>query len=115
MIKTFTFVKRRPHLTGEQFFERWVRHTREWDLRDHPDCTLNRLTLLGDNAAGYDALAETHWPSRAALDEAVAFYGTRDGQAHWNDLSEFMDIDASPTAIIEREAEVSAEPGDPMR
>lgn len=115
MIKTFTFVRRRPHLDRDAFFERWVRHTRDWDLRDHPDCTLNRLTLLGDNDASYDALAETHWPDQAALDAAIAFYGTPDGQAHWRDLADFMDIDASPTATIVREAEVAAEPaGDRM-
>ena len=110
-IRTFTLVRKRPHLSTDEFFDRWTAHTREWDLRDHPECTLNRLTLLGDNASGYDAIAETHWPDQHALDAAIAFYATPEGLAHWRDLSGFMDIDASPTATIMREAEVSAARG----
>lgn len=110
-VRTFTLVRKRPHLSADEFFERWTKHTRDWDLRDHPDCTLNRLMLLNGDVAGYDAIAETHWPDQAALDAAIAFYATAGGQAHWRDLCEFMDIDGSPTATIAREADVSAAHG----
>ena len=111
MIRTFTFVRRRPHLDRAQFFERWTQHTRDWDLRDHPDCLLNRLALLADDATGFDAVAENHWPDQAALDAAIAFYATPQGAAHWADLNDFMDIDASPTATIVRDVRVSIENG----
>lgn len=106
MIKSFTFVKRQPGLTREEFFTRWCQHTSDWDLKDHPDCTLNRLTLTSADGP-YDGVAETHWPNEAALAEAVAFYGTEPGKRHWADLQSFMDIDNSPTVTIEHEAEVS--------
>lgn len=111
MLKTFTFVRRRPHLSREAFFDRWTRHTQEWDLRDHPKCTLNRLILLENSDTGFDAVAETHWPDEAALDEAIAFYGTEEGRLHWADLGSFMDIENSPTARFAQEAEVSVQKG----
>jgi hypothetical protein len=107
MIKSFTFVKRRANLTRDQFFKRWCEHTREWDLRDHADCTLNRLILITEDASPFDGLAETHWPSQNALNAAIAFYGTEEGKKHWADLQSFMDIDNSPTVSAEFEAEVS--------
>ena len=110
MIKSFTFVKRRAGLTRAEFFERWCAHTQDWDLKDHPDCTLNRLTLTSEGGP-YDGVAETHWPNEAALAEAVAFYGTDPGKQHWADLQSFMDIDNSPTVTIEHEAEVSIAKG----
>lgn len=110
MIKSFTFVRRRPGLTRREFFQRWCEHTRAWDLKDHPDCTLNRLTLTSEGGP-YDGVAETHWPNEAALAEAVAFYGTEPGKRHWADLQSFMDIDNSPTVTIEAEADVSAANG----
>jgi hypothetical protein len=106
MIKSFTFVKRRAGLTREEFFTRWCDHTRTWDLKDHPDCALNRLVLTSEGGP-YDGLAETHWPNAEALAEAVAFYGTEPGKRHWADLQSFMDIDNSPTVTVESEAEVS--------
>jgi hypothetical protein len=111
MIKTFTFVKRRPALTREAFFVRWCEHTRDWDLKDHPECSLNRLVLVTDSASPYDGIAETHWPDAAALAGAIAFYATASGQSHWADLQSFMDIDNSPTVTVEHEAEVSTESG----
>jgi hypothetical protein len=110
VIKTFTLVRKKPGLTDQQFFERWTTHTRNWDLRDHPDILLNRLALLKDNPQ-YTGIAENHWPDRAALDAAAAWYATPAGQLHWADLCSFMDIDNSPTVIIENEAVVSAEHG----
>ena len=106
MIKSFTFVRRQAGLSREQFFERWCAHTKAWDLKDHPDCTLNRLVLTSEEG-GYDGLAEVHWPDEAALAEAVAFYGTEAGKAHWADLQSFMDIDNSPTVSVVMEAEIS--------
>ena len=111
MVKAFTFVKRRAGLTREEFFTRWCEHTRDWDLKDHPDCTLNRLVLVTDQASPYDGFAETHWPSQAALDEAVTFYASESGQQHWADLQSFMDIDNSPTVLAVREADVSPDMG----
>jgi hypothetical protein len=110
MLKTFTFVRMRPGIEREAFFRRWCEHTRDWDLRDHPEITLNRLTLI-DGESPYVGLAENHWPDRAALDAAAAWYASPDGQAHWADLGEFMDIDNSPTVVVTHEAEISEADG----
>jgi hypothetical protein len=107
MIKAFTFVKRRPGLTREQFFARWCEHTKDWDLKDHPDCTLNRLVLVTENGSPYDGIAETHWPGTQALAEAITFYRTDAGKRHWVDLQTFMDIDNSPTVTAEHEADIT--------
>jgi hypothetical protein len=110
VIKTFTFVRKNPALSDAEFFERWTTHTRIWDLRDHPEILLNRLALLKDNPL-YTGVAENHWPDRAALDAAASWYATPDGRLHWADLCSFMDIDNSPTVVIDSEAVVSAEHG----
>lgn len=110
MIKTFTLVRKRAGLSDEQFFARWTEHTQAWDLRDHPEILLNRLVLLTDNPQ-YTGIAENHWPDDAALQAAVAWYGTEAGQRHWKDLCAFMDVDQSPTVVMRAEAEVSVERG----
>jgi len=109
MIKVITLVKRHPSLSPEAFFDIWVKHTREWDLKDHPEVTRNRLCLtrMADGNDGpYDGIAETHWPDKATLDRAAAWYGTPEGQPHLKDLQRFMDIENSPTMIISMEADV---------
>ena len=110
MLKSFTFVRIRPGLGREEFFRRWCEHTRKWDLRDHPKIRLHRLTLV-DGESPYAGIAENHWPDRAALDEAAAWYATPAGRAHWADLASFMDIESSPTVVVSHEAEVSAARG----
>jgi hypothetical protein len=110
VIKTFTLVRKKPGLSDQEFFDRWTAHTKLWDLRDHPDILLNRLALLKDNPV-YTGIAENHWPSRAALDAAASWYATAAGQLHWADLCSFMDIDNSPTVVIENEAVISSERG----
>jgi hypothetical protein len=105
MLKTLTFVKKLPHLDHAAFFERWCQHTREWDLRDHPEITLNRLMLV-DGHDGYSGVAENHWPDRAALDAVAAWYATPAGQPHWQDLCSFMDMAASVTVIVSNEASI---------
>ena len=110
VIKTFTLVRKNPALSDEEFFARWTQHTKTWDLRDHPEILLNRLALLKDNPL-FTGIAENHWPSRAALDAAASWYATPAGQLHWADLCSFMDIDNSPTVVIDNEAVVSAEQG----
>jgi hypothetical protein len=106
MIKTFTWVKKRNHLSAQAFFERWVEHTKEFDLVDHPNILKNRLTLL-EGHPDYVGLAENHWPCLDDLLEAGEFYqATERGRAHWADLSSFMDIDNSPTVIVTRETEI---------
>ena len=110
VIKTFTLVRKNPVLSDQEFFERWIAHTKAWDLRDHPEILLNRLALLKDNPL-FTGIAENHWPDRAALDAAASWYATPAGQLHWADLCSFMDIDNSPTVIIDVEAVISSEHG----
>ncbi len=108
MIVTFTFVRKRPHLTNEAFLARWVEHTERFDLKHQPYIAKNRLMLI-QGESPYVGLAENHWPDLASLDEATAFY--RDapaGRAHWADLETFMDIGNSPTVVVTHEADVSA-------
>lgn len=110
MFKTFTLVRKKAGLTDAEFFERWTRHTQEWDLRDHPEIGLNRLVMLRDNPH-YTGIAENHWPDEASLHRAAAWYATEAGQRHWADLCSFMDIEQSPTVVVGGEADVSAAAG----
>jgi len=110
MIKSFTFVKKLPGLSDEEFFERWATHTRDWDLRDHPEITLNRIVMI-DGDSPYIGLAENEWPDAEAMQQAAAWYGTAKGQEHWADLCSFMDIANSPTVMVTAEADISAERG----
>lgn len=109
MLKTFTFVKMQPGMTREAFFERWCRHTRDFDLKDHPEIRLNRLTMI-EGESPYVGIAENHWDDQDALQRAARWYATEAGQAHWKDLESFMDAAHSPTVVVTHEAEVS-EPG----
>jgi hypothetical protein len=115
MLKTFTFVRMKPGIDRETFYERWCAHTRDFDLRDHPEISLNRLILFETPPPGAPAdcvgVAENHWPDRAAVEEAIAWYQTPPGIEHNRDLEEFMDIAQSPTFIVENEVEVSSEHG----
>jgi len=114
MLVSFTFVRARPGLSRDEFFRRWCEHTRDWDLRDHPEIRLNRLTLVeGDGP--YVGVAENHWDDRAALEQAAAWYATPAGQRHWADLAAFMDVEASPTVVVTHEARVSEERGVELR
>ena len=108
MITSFTFVKKQPHLSTAEFFTRWTEHTRDWDLRDHPEISLNRLMMIeGDSP--YVGIAENHWPDMESLTKTAEFYEQTDaGKAHWADLLTFMDIDNSPTVIVTHEADVTA-------
>lgn len=110
MLKTFTFVKMQAGWGREEFFQRWCAHTREWDLRDHPEITLNRLMLI-DGHPDFVGIAENHWPDRASLEAAAAWYGTEAGRSHLEDLASFMDIENSPTVTVEAEALVDAGDG----
>lgn len=112
MITTFTLVKMQKGYDRESFYQRWCEHTRDMDLRDHPDISLNRLMLF-EQAEGeqYIGSAENHWPNRAALDAAVAWYETAEGIEHMKDLASFMDVENSPTRIVSHEVEVSDEKG----
>ena len=107
MVTSFTFVRKRPELSDEDFFARWTQHTQDFDLVDHPYITKNRLMLVAGDTP-YIGMAENHWPDIESLARTEAFYrDTERGRAHWADLSEFMDIDASPTVIVTKEADVS--------
>ena len=110
MLKTLTLVKRKTGLSRSEFFEAWQRHTREWDLVDHPEISLNllRMVELPDGAAfEYDGMAENHWPDRESLDRVVAWYATEAGAKHMADLMSFMDTENSPTVIVSGEADIS--------
>lgn len=110
MITTITLVKKLPTLTREAFYDRWCEHTRDLDLRDHPEISLNRLTMFAEGAE-YLGMAENHWPDRASLDAAILWYQTPEGLMHQNDLDTFMDTPNSPTMIVSHEVEVSSEKG----
>ncbi len=110
MITTLTLVKMQPGFGRDEFFDRWCEHTRDLDLRDHPEISLNRLMLF-DEGSEFVGMAENHWPDREALDAAVRWYETPDGQAHWKDLMSFMDAENSPTIVVSHEAEVSLPKG----
>jgi hypothetical protein len=110
MLKTFTFVKMQPGYNRDAFFERWCQHTRDFDLRNHPEIRENRLMLIeGDGP--YVGIAETHWEDAEALDRGVRWYETPTGQVQWKDLQTFMDADNSPTFVVTHEANVSIESG----
>ncbi|MBW2270578.1 MAG: hypothetical protein JRH16_18585 [Deltaproteobacteria bacterium] len=110
MITTITFVKMQPGYEREAFYGRWCEHTRDLDLRDHPEISLNRLTLFEEDSE-FVGMAENHWPDREALDAAIGWYGTPEGQAHQKDLESFMDTANSPTMVVSHEVEVSREKG----
>lgn len=104
---TFTLVKKREGWSDEAFFERWAQHTRDFDLVDHPYITKNRLMWIA-GATPYVGIAENHWPDAASLAETSRFYQeTERGRAHWADLGSFMDIEGSPTVVVQREVDVS--------
>ncbi len=106
MITTITFVKMQPGFDRASFYERWCEHTRDWDLRDHPEISLNRLMMF-DEGSEYVGMAENHWPDRASLEAAIRWYETPEGQVHWKDLESFMDAANSPTTVVSHEVEVS--------
>ena len=37
MLKTFTMVRMQPGIERDEFYDRWCAHTRDFDLRDHPE------------------------------------------------------------------------------
>jgi hypothetical protein len=114
MLKTITLVNKLPGLSRKKFYDSWCAHTRDFDLRDHPEISLNRLVMFegGEDTAGdYMGFAENHWPDQAALDAAIAWYETPPGIEHNRDLERFMDIAKSPTFVVGSEVEVSKEHG----
>lgn len=115
MLKTFTLVRMRRGIDRRTFYERWCAHTRDFDLRDHPEISLNRLVLFDEDSSeaggGYAGVAENHWPDRAALDAAIRWYETPEGIAHNADLDAFMDLANSPTFVVDNEVEVSQAEG----
>ena len=110
MLTTMTLVKMQPGFDRDRFYARWCQHTHDLDLRDHPEISLNRLMLF-EEGGEYVGMAENHWPDRAALDAAVAWYETPEGQVHMADLASFMDVEASPTVVVSHEVEVSEAEG----
>ena len=106
MLKTFTFVKMKPGLSRDAFFERWCESTRNFDLRNHPEIELSRLMLI-DGEGPFVGIAETHWHDAAALDRSIGWYDTPSGQVHWKDLDSFVDTANSPTFVVTHEANLS--------
>ena len=118
MLKTLTMVRMKAGLGRDEFYDRWCAHTRDFDLRDHPEISLNRLILFevpaGDSdgtSQAYVGFAENHWPDREALNAAIAWYGTPEGIEHNKDLESFMDVPNSPTFVVDYEVEISKERG----
>ena len=106
---TFTFVKKQAGYQDDAFFKRWAEHTRDFDLVDHPYITKNRLLLIAGDTP-YVGIAENHWPDAESLVATEVFYReTERGKAHWADLQEFMDIEGSPTVVLQGEVDVSPE------
>lgn len=109
MITTFTLVRKRPELSDDEFFARWTEHTQQFDLKDHPYITKNRLMMIHGHP-DYVGIAENEWPDMDSLVKTGEFYsGTDEGRAHWADLQTFMDIDNSPTVIVTAEADITQE------
>jgi hypothetical protein len=107
LVKSFTFVRLKEGVDPEAFFERWIAHTHEFDVVDHPYITLNRLMRI-QGPTPYVGIAENHWPDMQSLVRTSEFYQqTERGRTHWADLCEFMDIENSPTVLVTQEAEVS--------
>ncbi len=110
MLKTLTLVKMQDGWDRESFFRRWCEHTRDWDLRDHPEISLNRLMMI-EGDPEYVGVAENHWPDKASLEAAVAWYATEAGLAHGQDLNSFMDVKNSLTVTVSDEAVIDATQG----
>jgi hypothetical protein len=110
MLKTLTFVRMQPGWSRDAFFKRWCEHTHEWDLRDHPEISLNRLMML-EGTEDYVGVAENHWPDQESLDAAIAWYATEAGQIHWRDLNTFMDTENCLTVTIVNEAVIDSSRG----
>jgi len=110
MLKTFTFVKMQPGFSRDAFFARWCQHTREFDLRNHPEIKQNRLMLI-DGEGPFVGIAETHWEDAEALERGVRWYETPTGQVQRKDLETFMDADNSPTFVVTHEATISVDGG----
>ncbi len=110
MLTTLTFVKMKPGLDRDAFYTRWQEHTRDFDLRDHPEISLNRLMMF-DEGWEFVGVCENHWPDRATLEAAIKWYETPKGQEHQADLDSFMDSAGCRTLIVSDEADVSSEKG----
>jgi len=110
MITTLTFVKKKPGLDRDFFYKRWQQHTHDFDLRDHPEISLNRLMLF-DEGSDFEGVCENHWPDLEALDAAIRWYETPEGKAHQSDLDTFMDSANCRTMIVSGEADISKERG----
>ena len=110
MLKTFTFVKMQPGFSRDDFFERWCQHTRDFDLRNHPEVSQNRLMLI-DGEGPFVGIAETHWDDAEALERGLRWYETPTGQVQWKDLETFMDTANSPTFVVTHEAMISIDGG----
>ena len=105
---SFTLVRKRAEFSDDEFFERWTRHTQEFDLKDHPYISKNRLMMIV-GSPDYVGIAENHWPDMDSMLATTAFYADTDaGREHWADLQTFMDIDNSPTVVVTKEADVAA-------
>jgi hypothetical protein len=114
MVKTLTMVRIKPGLGRDEFYERWCAHTRDFDLRDHPEISLNRLVLFDESGVSpgdYVGFAENHWPDQGAVDAAIRWYQTPEGIEHNKDLETFMDVARSPTFVVGYEVEGSKEHG----
>ena len=70
---TFTFVKKREGWSDEDFFQRWAKHTQDFDLVDHPYITKNRLLQIAGSTP-YVGIAENHWPDAESLAATSRFY-----------------------------------------
>jgi hypothetical protein len=110
MLTTLTFVKMQSGLTRDQFFDRWCRHTRDFDLKNHPEIQDRRLMLI-DGDGPHVGIAETHWEDAAALERGLRWYDTPAGRAHRQDLETFVDIAHSPIFVVTHEARISRSSG----
>jgi len=110
MLTTLTFVKMKAGFDRESFYRRWQEHTRDFDLRDHPEITLNRLMMF-EEGSDFAGVCENHWPDRESLENVIRWYETPEGKEHQADLDSFMDSAGCQTVIVSHEVDVSKEQG----
>jgi hypothetical protein len=110
MLTTLTFVKMKPGLDRDTFYRRWQEHTRDFDLRDHPEISLNRLMMF-EEGSEFVGVCENEWPDQAALQAAIEWYETPEGKEHAADLDSFMDAAGCQTVIVSHEVDISSAKG----
>ena len=84
MIRRFSFVRKRPELSSEEFLARWTGEHVEIAKR-LPGLRGYVIHVIDDDAAPYDGVAITTFDSRADADRAFSDPGLAEGLARTRD------------------------------